>query len=96
MLHDRIICGINDQRIQRHLLAESNLTLTKAMKLSLVMESVDKDADTLKAGATSVANAKLVLQMSATSAGRGHTNKQNPPKVDPASNVIVTSATGIT
>ena len=89
MLRYRIVCGINDQRIQRRLLAESNLTLTKAMELSLAMESADKDADTLKAGATGVANAKPVLQNSATSAGRGRTHKRNPPrKVDPASNVI--------
>ena len=89
MLRDRIVCGINDQRIQRRLLAESNLTLTKAMELSLAMESADKDAYTLKAGASGVANAKPVLQMSATSAGRGRTHKRIPPrKVDPASNVI--------
>ena len=86
MLRDRIVCGINDQRIQRGLLAESDLTLTKAMELSLAMESADKDADTLKAGATGVANAQLVLQMPATSAGRGRTHKRNPPKADLSSN----------
>ena len=63
MLRDRIACGINDQRIQRRLLAESDLTLAKAMELSLAMESADKDADALKAGATGT-NAQPVLQMS--------------------------------
>ena len=87
MLRDRIVCGINDQRIQWRLLAESDLTLTKAMALSLAMESADKDADTLKAGATGVANAQPVLQMPATSAGRGRIHKRNPPKADLSSNV---------
>ena len=45
------MCGINDQRIQHRLLTESDLTLAKAMELSLMMESADKDANTLKAGA---------------------------------------------
>ena len=33
MLRDRLVCGINDQRIQRRLLVESDLTLAKAMEL---------------------------------------------------------------
>ena len=71
MLRDRIVCGINDQRIQRRLLAESDLTLAKAMELSLAMESADKDADTLKAGATGTTS-QSVLQMP-VARGRGRT-----------------------
>ena len=54
MLCDRIVCGINDQCIQRHLLVELDLTLAKAMELSLAMESADKDADTLNARAMGI------------------------------------------
>ena len=35
MLRDWIVCGINDQHIQQRLLAQSDLTLAKAMELSL-------------------------------------------------------------
>ena len=85
MLRDRIVCGINDQRIQRRLLAESDLTLARAMELSLAMESADKDADTLKAGATGT-NAQPVLQMSDTG-GRGRSQtKRNPGRADQTRN----------
>ena len=62
MLHDRIVCGINNQHIQQCLLAESDLTLAKAMELLLAMESADKDADTLKARAMATTS-QTVLQM---------------------------------
>ena len=32
MLRDRLVCGINDEQIQRRLLAESSLDFKKAMK----------------------------------------------------------------
>ena len=34
MLRDRLVCGINDQWVQRCLLAEPTLTFTKAMELA--------------------------------------------------------------
>ena len=34
MLHDRLICGINNATIQRRLLAESNLTLSKVISVA--------------------------------------------------------------
>ena len=33
MLRDRLVCGINDEQIQRRSLAESSLHFKKAMKL---------------------------------------------------------------
>ena len=80
MLRDRIVCGINDQCIQRRLLSESDLTLAKAMELSLAIESADKDANTLKTGATG-ASAQPVLQLPATM-GRGRTVKRNSPRAN--------------
>ena len=32
MIRDRLVCGINDEQIQRRLLAESSLDFKKAMK----------------------------------------------------------------
>lgn len=44
MLRDRLVCGIMDKRIQRRLLAESNLTTyKKAMELALSLEAADQN-----------------------------------------------------
>ena len=47
MLCDRLVCGIQDPRIQRRLLAESKLTFKQAFELAQAMESADRDAKTL-------------------------------------------------
>ena len=44
MLRDRLVCGINDSRIQRRLLSEPELTPKKAFELAQALETVDKDA----------------------------------------------------
>lgn len=43
MLRDRLVCGINDDSIQRRLLAEDGLTFEKALRFARAMEAVDKD-----------------------------------------------------
>ena len=43
MLRDRLVCGINDSRIQKRLLSEPELT-PKAFDLAQALETVDKDA----------------------------------------------------
>ena len=48
MLRDRIVCGINDGRMQRRLLAEAELTLKKALDMVLAMESADKNVQDLQ------------------------------------------------
>ena len=67
MLRDRIVCGINDARMQRRLLAEPGLTLEKALELALALETADKDALTLK-GANGT-SAQPVLTMPAQPGG---------------------------
>ncbi len=47
MLRDRLVCGINDEQIQRRLLAESTLDFRKAMKISTSMETAIKNAKDL-------------------------------------------------
>ena len=50
MLRDRLVCGINDDRIQRRLLAEPTLDFAKALQISLAMESAAKDSKHLSGG----------------------------------------------
>ena len=47
MLRDRLVCGINDEQIQRRLLAESTLDFKKAMKIATSMETAIKNAKDL-------------------------------------------------
>ena len=48
MIHDWVVCGINDDTIQKRLLAEGDtLTLAKALTLAQAHETAVKDATTL-------------------------------------------------
>ncbi|XP_049325965.1 uncharacterized protein LOC125785828 [Astyanax mexicanus] len=42
MLRDRLVCGIEDDRMQRRLLAEAELTYDKALKLAQAIETASK------------------------------------------------------
>ena len=44
MLRDRLVCGIADVRMQRALLAEPQLTFTKALQMIQTMETADRDS----------------------------------------------------
>ena len=50
MLRDRLVCGLNDEQIQRRLLAESQLEFKKAMELATAMEIADRNTRDLIAG----------------------------------------------
>ena len=43
-----LVCGINDQNIQRKLLSESSLTYEKAVDIAISMETADKDSQDLR------------------------------------------------
>ena len=43
-LRDRLVCGLNNQQIQKHLLAESKLKLSKAVDIAVAMETATRDA----------------------------------------------------
>ena len=43
MLQDRLVCGIQDENIQKRLLAEKRLTFAKAMELAQGMEAATKN-----------------------------------------------------
>ncbi|XP_071846052.1 uncharacterized protein [Apostichopus japonicus] len=48
MLRDRLVCGINDDKIQRSLLSHAKLTFDTALEISLGLELASKNADGLK------------------------------------------------
>ena len=48
MLRDQLICGVDDRRIQRRLLAETDLDFKRAYELAVAMESAEKDATDLQ------------------------------------------------
>ena len=49
MLRDRLVCGLADTNIQRKLLAETDLTLDKALGTARAMEAAEQNAKTLQA-----------------------------------------------
>ena len=49
MLRDRLVCGINDDRVQRRLLAETDLTFERAFKIAVAAEAACKNAKDLQA-----------------------------------------------
>ena len=44
MLHDRLVCGIYDNRILRRLLSKKDLTFGTSLEIAKGMESAQKDA----------------------------------------------------
>ena len=47
-IRDHIICGLHNKSIQKHLLAEAELTLTKTLDITEGMEAADHNAQKLK------------------------------------------------
>ena len=50
MIKDRLVCGVNDERIQRRLLAENRLDFKKALELATAMETADKNTRDIQQG----------------------------------------------
>ncbi|XP_036071205.1 uncharacterized protein LOC118597883 [Oryzias melastigma] len=48
MLRDRLVCGINEDRIQRKLLSEDGLTFDRAFKMAVAMEAASRDMEDLR------------------------------------------------
>ena len=73
MLRDRLVCGINDEAIQKRLLAEPKLTYKKAIEMARGLETADKNVKLLKNGA----NGKRELVQSGDNP---NVNRVNTPK----------------
>ena len=58
MLRDRLVCGIHDQRTQRRLLAETDLTLHKAFEVAQAIQSAESKVKELQQPGRAVVHAK--------------------------------------
>ena len=47
-LHDRLVCGLVNHNIQKKLLTEANLTLTKALEIAKSMEAAEANMKKLQ------------------------------------------------
>ena len=47
MIRDRLVCGVNDDSIQKRLLTEDKLSLTKAISIAQSYKTAEKDATEL-------------------------------------------------
>ena len=76
MLRDRLVCGINHERIQQRLLSEGKtLTLSRALDLAQAMESAAKTPTT----ATSAASAVAAVAGAATAPQAATWRDKQPP-----------------
>ena len=44
MLRDRLVCEVNDSRLQRRMLAETDLTFGKALELAQAIKAAEQNA----------------------------------------------------
>ena len=74
------MCGVNDNAIQRRLLAESKLTYAKAMEIAQGLEAASKDVQELHGQKES--GAIPVCKVYERAGGRKHPpeNRRNPDK----------------
>ena len=74
MLRDRIVCGIRDEKIQRRLLVEKELTFAKAYEIATSMEITSKNMAVLQESKESDAVNKVTSQGDGTTDGTRRVN----------------------
>ena len=74
MLRDRMVCGILDKTVQKHLLAERDLTLAKAISLAQSVEIAEKGAKELQTPTGNMTELHKVSR-GATACGENKTGK---------------------
>ena len=82
MLRDRLVCGVNDERVQRRLLSEreTRLDFKRALELANMMESADKNSRELQSRAsagTQPQSQKEVYKVTSDTGGCWRCGKQN-------------------
>ena len=73
LLHDRLVSGVNNEKIQRHILSEGELTFKKAFEIALSLETTAQHmADLQSTSSTSAMASASVKKVSSL--------KKQPPK----------------
>lgn len=75
MLRDRIVCGVNDDTIQRHLLSERDITFKQAMDLSQGMELAASNVSDIQS-----MNSALIPKGTEEKVHKGQTSKNQVKK----------------
>ena len=57
MLRDRLVCGVNNEHIQKRLFAQPDLTFRKATDIALAEEAAEKQASDVRGSQTGTVNA---------------------------------------
>ena len=78
MLRDRLVCGINERKIQQRLLSERNLTFKKAFEIALAMEMAEENVNDLT---TRLDNTVSVVRVQGHSTDNKHRNNHNSSNV---------------
>ena len=78
-LRDRLVCGLRNESIQRRLLAESDLSLTRALELAQGMEAAESNVKSLKGAESAVHKVTTQTSIASTSTSTpcyrcGHSN----------------------
>ena len=76
MLRDRLVCGINDDRIQRRLLSESSLQFQKAWEMARAMELAEKNVKDIQKNTEIVSVSPAQLQANKLSGTRHKVKRQ--------------------
>ena len=73
MLRDRLVCGINEEKIQRRLLQEVNLTFEDALRIARAMETAAKNSLEMQRGGFTSTAPQAPVAVHQTSSRRDHT-----------------------
>lgn len=77
MLRDRLVCGIDEDRIQRRLLSETNLTFETAFKIAVATEAASKNVlDLLNKSSVQTCNSVRFKERKPDHGKRGETGEQ--------------------
>lgn len=80
MLRDRLVCGVNNKRIQSKLLSEKTLTFKSALDISLAMEAADENLQTLAQAGEATSEELHYVKNNKTSTVKADTSSGGSPK----------------
>ena len=96
MLRDRLVCGVNNEQLQRRLLSEPQLTFKKALEISQTFEAATRDAKDLQDGPRSMAPVQNITRKSGQSLCYHCGGQHNPLALDTESHLVIIVAERVT